>query len=74
MNSNKLTLNADKTEVMPIVSASHVALVKSERANIGGNSVPFKTSVKYFGVHLDRTLSMRQHIDSVCRVSFLDLR
>ena len=74
MNSNKLKLNTDKTEDMPVGSASRVALVESECANIGGNSVPFKTSVKYLGVHLDRTLSMRQHIDSVCRASFLELR
>ena len=72
MNSNKL--NTDKTEVMPVGSASRVALVENECANIGGNSVPFKMSVKYLGVHLDQILSMRQHIDSVCRASFLELR
>ena len=48
--------------------------VESECANIGGNSVPFKMSVKYLGVHLDWTLSMRQQIDNVCRASFLELR
>ena len=48
---NKLMLNTDTTEVMPIGSASRVALVESECANIGGNSVPFKTSVKYLRVH-----------------------
>ena len=48
--------------------------VESECANIGGNSVPFKMSVKYLGVHPDQTLSMRQYIDSVCRASFLELR
>ena len=59
---------------MLVGSASRVALVESECANIGGNSVPFKTSVRYLGVHFDRTLSMRQHIDSVCRASFLKFR
>ena len=68
MNSNKHKLNTDKTEVMPIGSASRVALVESECANIGGNSVPFKMSVKYLGVHLDQTLSMRQHIDRLSRI------
>ena len=67
-------MNTDKTEVMAVGSASRVALVESEYANIGGNSVPFKMSVKYLGVHLDQTLSVRQHIDSVCRASFLELR
>ena len=73
-NSNQLNLNTNKTEVLPVGSASRVALVDSECANIGGNSVPFKTSVKYPGVHLDRTLSMRQHINSVCRAFFLEPR
>ena len=31
-------LNTDKTEVMSVGSASRVALVESEYANIGGNS------------------------------------
>ena len=74
MNSNKRKLNTDKAEVMPVGSASHVALVESECANIGGNCVPFKMSVKYLGVHLDQTLPMQQHIDSVCCASFLELR
>ena len=46
MNSNKLKLNTEKTEIMPVGSASHVALVESECANISGNSVSFKLSVK----------------------------
>ena len=74
MNSNKIKLNTDKTEVTPVGSASFVALVGSECANIGGNSVPFNMSVKYLGVHFGQTLSMRRHIDSVCRASFLELR
>ena len=74
MNSNKLKLNTDKTEVMPVGSASRLESVDSECANIGGNSVPFKTSVKYLGVHLDKTLSMEKHISIICCASFLELR
>ena len=73
MNSNKLKLNADKTEVIPVGSASHVALVESECTNISRNSVPFKMSVKYLRVHLNQTLSMWQHINSVRCASFLEL-
>ena len=42
-----LLLNTDKTEVMPVGTASCLELVDSEWANIGGKSVPFKMSVKY---------------------------
>ena len=59
---------------MPVGSASLVVLFESECANIGGNSVPLKMLVKYLGVHFDKTWSMWQHIDSVCRASFLELR
>ena len=38
MNSNKLKLNTDKTEVMPVGSASCLESVDSECANIGRNS------------------------------------
>ena len=74
MNSNKLKLNTCKTEVMPIGSASCLESVDSERTNTGGNSVPFKTSVKYLGVHLDKTLSVQKHISSICCASFIELR
>ena len=39
MNSNKLKLNTDKTEVMPACSASRLESIDSECAYIGGNSV-----------------------------------
>ena len=74
MNGNKLKLNTDKTEVMPVGSASRLESFDSECANIGGNSVPFKTSVKYLGVHLDRTLSVQQHTNNICYASFQELR
>ena len=54
MNANKLKLNTDKTEVMPVGSESCVALVESKCANTGRNSVPFKklkVADFSFGVH-----------------------
>ena len=66
MNSNNIKLNTGKTKVMPVGSASRLESVDCECANIDGNSVPFKTSVKYLGVHLDKTLTLQQHINSIC--------
>ena len=74
MNSNKLKLNTDTTEVMPVGSAARLESVDNECANIGGNIVPFQTSVKYLGVHLDSKLSVQQNISIICRASFLQLR
>ena len=42
--------------------------------DIGGKRIPFRSSVRNLGVHLDQTLSMQQHISSVCRAAYLELR
>ena len=74
MDSNKLKLNADKTEVMSVCSKSNLGLVGSSSINLCGTDIPFQTSVKYLGVKLDQTLSMQDQISSVCRACFFDLR
>ena len=73
MNSNKLMLNTDKTEVMAVGTSSRLSRVDCNSANIGGSSIPFETSVKYLCVRIDQTLSMQDQISSVCRASFLEL-
>ena len=73
MNSNKLILNSDKTEVMAVGTSCRRSRVDCNSANIGGSSIPFKTSVNYLGVKIDQTLSMQDQISSVCRASVLKL-
>ena len=74
MNSNKLKLNTDKTEVMPVGTSSNLKLVNCESASIGGNDIVFKKAVKYLGVKIDQTLSMQDQVSSICQTSFLELR
>ena len=74
MNSNKLMLNTDKTELMPVGSSARLELVGGDSAMIGGSRVDFKSSVKYLGVKIDSTLSMNDQISSICRACFLELR
>jgi hypothetical protein len=74
MNSNKLKLNTDKTELMPVGTPSRIRAVGGEGMVIGGSDVAFDTSVKYLGVKIDQTLSMQDQIGSICRASFLELR
>ena len=74
MNNNKLMLNTDKTEVMAVGTSSRLSRVDCNSVNIGGSNIPYKTSVKYFGVKTDQTLSMQDHISNVCRTSFIELR
>ena len=74
MYSNKLKLNAEKTDVLPVASTSCLSSVDRDSVDIGGKRIPFKSSVRNLGVHLDQTLSMQQHISSVCRAAYLELR
>ena len=74
MDSNKLVLNADKTEVMVVGTASRVNQIESDTINILDSEITIQKSVKYLGVRLDQTMSMSEHISHICRSSFLSLR
>ena len=74
MYSNKLKLNAEKNEVLPVASTSRLSSVGRDSVDIGGERIPFRSSVRNLGVYLDQTLSMQQHISSVCRAAYLELR
>ena len=74
MQSNKLKLNTEKTEMMLVDSSVHISSVGCESADIDGSCIPFQTTVTYLGVHLDQTLSVKQHISSLCCTTFLALR
>ena len=74
MNSSKLMLNTDKTEVRAVGTSSRLSRVDCNSANIGDGNIPFKTSVKDLGVKIDQSLSMQDQRHSVCRASFLELR
>ena len=74
MQSNKLKLNTEKTEMMLVGSSVCISSVGCESADIDGSRIPFQTTVTYLGVHVDQTLSMKQHISSLCRTTFLALK
>ena len=74
MDSNNLKLNTDKTEVMVVGSSSCLARVSGGSLVMGGSVIAFQDSVRYLGVRLDPTLSMRDQVSSVCRACFLELR
>ena len=62
MNSNKLKLNPDKTEVMVVGYANELKSVKSESTQIGGCNISFSKYVQYLGVQIDENLSLSHHI------------
>ena len=54
-------------------SSVRISSVGCESADIGESCIPFQTTVTSLGVHPDQTLSMKQHISSRCRTTFLAL-
>ena len=74
MTSNKLKLNTDKTEVMAVGAPAHLQSINCHSADISGSNVPFQTTVQYLGVTLDQTLSLEQHISTVSRACYLEIR
>ena len=75
MMSNKLCLNAAKTEAMLIASSRNpMSDILPSAMYVDGSRVEFATSVKSLGVNLDNTLSMHIHVLSVCRSAYNELR
>ena len=74
MHSNKLKPTTEKTAMMLVGSSVRISSVGCKSADIGGSCIPFQITVTYLGVHLDQTLSVKQHISSLCHTMFLALR
>ena len=56
------------------LTSLRLSSVGRDIVDTGGKRIPFRSSVRNLGVHLDQTLSMQQHISSVCRVAYPELR
>ena len=72
---NGLCLNPNKSEAILLGTPS--ATRHSDNpvtVNISGNSIPVSSTLKSFGVTLDSQLSFHQHVNSVCKISYLHLR
>jgi len=75
MNSNRLKLNCDKTEVLWLTSRKTICLVATAPSVIVGNSVIQPSSgARNLGVYFDRHLNMKQHINNVCKQCYFQLR
>ena len=74
MTSNKLKLNPDKTEVLPVGNFVHVSSVGGDSTDMGGSVVPLQRTVRYLGVTIDQTLSLEQHISNVSRMCYYEIR
>ena len=75
MTNNKLKLNEDKTELIPIATSHKLKSVpNSSTVTFSGTQIPFSNTVRNLGVYLDRSLSMEAHVNTLCKSIFLELR
>ena len=61
LRSNKISLNADKTEIILFRSSARKAIRKSLNFRINGQKILPKSSVTYLGVKINQFLSWKDH-------------
>jgi hypothetical protein len=74
MNSNRLQLNADKTELLWCTTVRHQGQLPSGPLSLGGFDVQPSTSVRNLGIYVDADLTLRRHVDVVVSRCFGALR
>ena len=74
MSSNRLRLNAEKTQFIWLGSSQMLAKTNKIPLRVGGVDVFPLEAVRDLGVVLDSKLTMKNHVDSVVRSCFYQLR
>ena len=74
MSSNRLKLNADKTQFIWLGPALQLDKVGDVRLRVGGVDISPLDHVRDLGVTLDSLLTMKQHTDTVARSCFYQMR
>ena len=62
MSSNRLQLNATKTEIFWCTSSRRQHQLPTNQLTVGNDQVTPVTSVRKFGIYMDASLSMRTHV------------
>lgn len=74
MAPNKLKMNEEKTEIIPISTSQKLNSVNVGTIIIGNDLVPFSKKAKNLGVLLDNDMSMESYVNHICKVAYLELR
>lgn len=73
MDRNRLKMNSSKTEFIMIGSKQQLSKCVTAELNVNGDMVQQSNVVKYLGVYIDQTLSLKQHIISKCKTAMWQL-
>ena len=74
MSSNRLKLNSDKTQFIWLGGRQQLLKVGIESVTLLGDTVIFQSSMNDLGVTIDGPLTMRDHVQKICRSSSYQLR
>ena len=74
MSSNRLKLNADKTEFIWLGTRQQLAKITRQPLDVGGSPVTPVNKVRDLGVMVDDELTMTVHVNHVVRSCFYQLR
>lgn len=74
MGSNRLKMNADKTQLIWIGTRQQLAKVNIKSLRLLSAVVPFSSVVSDLGVHIDSQLTMSDHVAALRRSCFFQLR
>jgi hypothetical protein len=74
MQSNRLKLNTDKTEVLWCAPSRRQHQLPTTPTRIGNDPVTSSTSVRNLSIYLDADLSMRSHVHNTVSTCFAMLR
>ena len=75
MAANKLKLNDDKTEVLLVKTKQRkIPDTAPQKLRIGNASISFSKSARNLGVTITSDLSMDDHVNSICRSAYFELR
>ena len=70
MSSNRLKLNASKTEFIWIGTRRQLSKVEEEGLMVGGQSITPMVKVRDLGVYIDRELTMEAHVSNTVRCMY----
>ena len=71
--SNLLKLNDQKTDVVVFGTKHKLPVMKDIRITVGGSTLSPSSHVRNLGVIFDSTLTMTNHISTICRAAYMHL-
>ena len=74
MDSNRLQMNATKTEFIMFGSKKQLQKCTTEALKVNDDMVPTSEIIKYLGAWLDQHLSFKIHIMKKCQIAMMNLQ